>query len=198
MRFTRTLITVGFLAFSLPLAADQAQAQAQDRAKQLVESFHDALVQVMQIPGHGSREAYIEPHIASVFDTSRIAAVSLGRAWRTLPDVEQMAFIELLNELIVATYADRFDAYSRQQFVTDEVKAVRTGFVVRTRLRRDAAADVALDYFLRDDKVFNVVADGVSDLSLRRADYNSIIKSEGYERLLEHIRDKISAARSGT
>jgi phospholipid transport system substrate-binding protein len=70
--------------------------------------------------------------------------------------------------------------------------------VVRTRLRRDAAADVALDYFLRDDKVFNVVADGVSDLSLRRADYNSIIKSEGYERLLEHIRDKISAARRGT
>jgi phospholipid transport system substrate-binding protein len=192
MRFTHTLVAVGFLAISAPLAADQAQA------KQLIESFHDGLVQVMQTPDHAQRETYLEPHIANVFDTSRIAAISLGRAWRSLPDAEQIAFIELLAELIVATYADRFDGYSGQHFVTDEVQAVRTGFVVRTRLRRDAAADVALDYFLRDDKVFNVVADGVSDLSLRRADYNSIIKSEGYERLLEHIRDKISAARRGT
>ena len=40
--------------------------------------------------------------------------------------------------------------------------------------------------------MFNVVADGVSDLSVRRADYNSIVKSEGYAALLERMRDNIA------
>ena len=36
---------------------------------------------------------------------------------------------------------------------------------------------------------------GVSDLSLRRADYNSIVKKEGYASLLAHLRNKIKQAR---
>ena len=72
---------------------------------------------------------------------------------------------------------------------------MRTGDVVRTRLLREAEADVTLDYFLRAGRVFNVVADGVSDLSLRRADYSSIIKTEGFAALLTHIQRKIDEAR---
>jgi hypothetical protein len=37
----------------------------------------------------------------------------------------------------------------------------------------------------------------VSDLSLRRADYNSIVKQEGYDRLLAHIRDSIAEYEAG-
>ena len=40
--------------------------------------------------------------------------------------------------------------------------------------------------------VYNLVADGVSDLSLRRADYNSIIKEKGYDALLRHIEENIA------
>ena len=133
--------------------------------------------------------------IDAFFDITRIAAVSLGRTWRDLTDTQQTEFVSLLSELVVATYADRFDGYSGQQFVTDEVRAVRTGDVVRTRLLREAEADVTLDYFLRAGRVFNVVADGVSDLSLRRADYSSIIKTEGFAALLTHIQRKIDEAR---
>ena len=117
------------------------------------------------------------------------------RTWRDLTDAQQAEFVSLLSELVVATYADRFDGYSGQQFVTDEVRSVRTGHVVRTRLIRETEADVMLDYFLRAGRVFNVVADGVSDLSLRRADYSSIIKSEGFSALLTHIQQKIDEAR---
>ena len=169
--------------------------EMQSEARQLIEEFHAALLQAMRTPDYAARATALQPVIDASFDITRIAGISLGRTWRDLTDTQQTEFVSLLSELVVATYADRFEGYSGQQFVTDEVRAVRTGDVVRTRLLREAEADVTLDYFLRAGRVFNVVADGVSDLSLRRADYSSIIKTEGFAALLTHIQRKIDEAR---
>lgn len=160
-----------------------------------VEQLHELLVNAMQTPGQQEREALLQDHLLQLFDVNSIARISLGRTWRTLDDTRRTEFVTLLGELIVATYADRFDSFDQQSFVTDEVKTVKSGAVVVTRLLRRNGEAVTLDYYLRNDRVFNVVADGVSDLSLRRADYNSIIKNEGYESLLGHIRSKLAEAR---
>jgi len=185
----RVLAGLAMCALSTWASADEAAA------RKLVEDFHAVLAQVMRTERYADREARLADPISAAFDSRRIATISLGRTWRTLPDDQRAAFVALLVDLITATYADRFDSDSGQSFVTDEVTPVKTGFVVRTRLVRPSEEDVSLDYFLRDGKIFNVVADGVSDLSLRRADYNSIIKNEGYDALLVHIRDKIKVAR---
>jgi phospholipid transport system substrate-binding protein len=168
---------------------------ARDNARDNIEAFHATLLSVMTLPLVDEREAILQPQIQALFDVPRIAAVSLGRTWRTLTDVQRGKFAGLLSHLIVATYADRFDGFSGQQFVTNQVQTVKNGIVVRTQLLRESEAPVALDYFLRNGKVFNVVADGVSDLSLRRADYNSIVKNEGYDQLITHMESKIAAAR---
>ena len=160
-----------------------------------VESFHQVLIDVMQISDQASREEALLASITTLFDITRIASISLGRTWRSMPDEQQEAFTALLSELIVATYADRFDRYNQQHFETHSVTPVKSGFVVQTYLHRPDGDAVTLDYFMRDGRVFNVVADGVSDLSLRRADYNSIVKTQGYEALVAHMRDKITIAR---
>ena len=161
-----------------------------------VEVFHETLVAALAIDQHEAREALLLPQVEQVFDVRRIAAISLGRTWRTLTESQQAAFTDLLTTLIVATYADRFDGFNGQRFVSDATEAVKSGFIVKTRLQRSEGEDVALHYFLRNGRIFNVVADGVSDLSLRRADYNSIIKSQGYAALVAHIEEKIALARS--
>jgi phospholipid transport system substrate-binding protein len=188
----------GWPAWSITQPAAVASPAGQEAAptEAVVERFHQALIEALQLAEHSLREAHLQPRIAQAFDVRRISAISLGRTWRTLTDEQQTAFIELLTALITATYADRFDGFSGQQFVTDGVDPVKSGFIVRTRLTRSNAEDVSLHYFLRSGRIFNVVADGVSDLSLRRADYNSIIKNQGYEALLTHIADKIKLARS--
>ena len=38
----------------------------------------------------------------------------------------------------------------------------------------------------------NVVAKGVSDLSLKRAEYTAVIDSEGFDSLLNRLRGKVS------
>ena len=155
-----------------------------------VERLHTALLEAMQMADHPTREAYLRPVITDTFDARRIAGISLGRTWRSLDDVQRDDFVTLLMDLVVATYADRFDRYNDQRFVTDAVETVQANVVVQTRLLRT-------DYVLKGGRIFNVIADGVSDLSLRRADYNSILKQEGYDSLVQHLRDKTAAARNG-
>ena len=183
----RCLAAVLLVCLSLPGIADDAAA---------VQALHASLVKAMQIDTHAEREALLRPVIQDTFDIERIAGISLGRTWRELESERRQAFQEILMDLVVATYANRFREYNNQRFVTDTVEEVRKNVVVRTRLLRPGDKDVQLDYVLNKGKIFNVIADGVSDLSLRRADYNSIVKQEGYASLLQHLRDKTNAARN--
>jgi phospholipid transport system substrate-binding protein len=174
------------------------EASAADAVSRQVDAFHRVLLEVMQSQvSFGDRELRLAPAVTPFFAVPVISRISLGRTWKTLSDDSQQEFSALLEELIVATYADRFDSYSGQSFHTGSAEVASRGWVVKTELEKSDGERVRLDYYFRDGKVFNVVADGVSDLSLRRADYNSIIKAEGYERLVAHIRESIEKHRAG-
>lgn len=160
-------------------------------AEERTDEFHDTLIEVLQVGEYAARYALLEPAVERLFDLGTIARISLGRTWRTLTAEQQAAFVELLRVSVVATYASRFDEFNDQRFERVETVATRQGWVVKTQLVRRNAERVNLDYYYRDARVFNVVADGVSDLSLRRADYNSIIKQEGYVALVQYVEAKI-------
>ena len=186
-----------FLSLSLPLIG---QAVGQEPAPGVsanavevgVEAFHAQLLKVMQMPGYADRLTALEPAVARFFDMPTVSRLTLGRFWRELEPVRRSQFHDLLENLIAATYADRFDSYDGQRFVTVGSVPARQGWVVKTELIRANGERVNLDYYFNGDAVFNVVADGVSDLSLRRADYNSIIKREGFGVLLRHLQDNIA------
>jgi len=163
-----------------------------------IDGFHGLLIEVMRSgSGFEGRAALLAPVIGELFDVPTISRISLGKTWKTLEGSAQSDFSALLEELIVATYADRFDSYNDQTFHHGAAEPARRGWVVKTELEKSDGSRVTMDYYFRDGKVFNVVADGVSDLSLRRADYNSIVKNEGYEQLLAHIRENIVEHRAG-
>lgn len=174
--------------------ADEAAGVPTQAEQAAVEAFHATLLDVMQAETYAERETLVAPAIETVFDLPTIARISVGRTWKGLEEAQQSAYVAALNDLVVATYASRFNNFDNQRFETEGAKAVRSGVVVSTNLVKSDGSKVSLDYALRNGKVFNVVADGVSDLSLRRADYNSIIKTHGFERLLEYIDEKTAEA----
>jgi len=180
-------LLVGLLLWSLSSlgsAADETAAASVDR-------FHAILIEAMQTEGLYQRAALLEPAVAAFFDLGTVARISLGPTWRSLADERRAAFVDLMHRLITATYADRFDSYSGQSFARVDTVSANTGPVVKTLLNRTNDEPVSLDYYFRGAQVFNVVADGVSDLSLRRADYAGIIREEGIEGLMTHIEASI-------
>ena len=157
-----------------------------------IDGFHALLLEVMQTARYVDRVSALEPVVTGLFDIDTVSRITLGRTWRELDDTRKCEFREMLMALIVATYADRFDSFSGQRFERLESLPGRRGWVIKTQLVKANGERVNLDYYFNAGAVFNVVADGVSDLSLRRADYNSIIKQEGYDALIRNIQDNVA------
>lgn len=179
------IVVLGSLSGWVRASDDVEVAQAQ------VTVFHEHLLTMVQRPDTSARATYIRPHVAALFDVPRIAAISLGRTWRELDEAAQAAFVDLQTELIAATYADRFGYDAAPRFSIESGEAMRAGIVVRARLDAPDGRRVTLDYLSRDGRVFNVVADGVSDLALRRSEYSEIVQRVGFDGLVADIRSRV-------
>ncbi|MEX2481974.1 MAG: ABC transporter substrate-binding protein [Gammaproteobacteria bacterium] len=176
--------------------ADPAAADARPAA--VVEQLHGALLEAMRQGeelGYAGRVELLEPVIHASFDFETIASIVTGREWKSASDQQRRAFLDVFTRLSVATYATNFSDYGGEQFVTGDSEESRGARIVRTHLEPGDGDPVSLNYMLRegDDgwRIINVVAQGVSDLSLKRAEYTAVIQSEGFDSLLERLRGKL-------
>ena len=193
-------------AFVLALAALSADVRASEsEAVAVVESLHATLVENMvqgaatSLPDRVSR---LEPVVRRAFDFPAITRIALGRNWPDLDEPTRRQLQALLTELSVLTYASRFTSRDhRERFVLRESRPGRRGrMVVRTLLERDNGDPVSLDYVLQSAgdgyRIVNVLAEGVSDLSLKRAQYAAVIRDHGVDGLLERIREQVRRLRA--
>lgn len=177
------------------------QSAAGERPREpaaVIEGFHEELLALMQEDSsYTERERRMRSTIQERFDMPTIARITVGSTWRKLDEERRAALLDALTDLTAAIYADRFDSYNEHRFVTLDVSDAGGGRSrVRTQLQRVNRDSVQLDYFLLDGLIFNVVADGVSDLSLRRAEYAAILRDGGTAALLSDVRSKIEQYRN--
>jgi len=194
--WTRCVAVLAMAWLSLPAAADPSAAVA------VVERFHESLKAALATDGFEARRALLTAPIESAFDIATIARISVGAHWRELDEGQRAELVRTLADLIVATYAARFDSDNGQTFETVDAHETKPGrTLVRTKLHLKDRDDVSLDYMLREQDgapiIYNVTADGVSDLSLRRAEYSAIIERDGFEGLLAALRENTEEFAAG-
>ncbi len=188
------------LIFAMTSALGQAATEPAEKPAAVIQHFHAALLSVMkQADRLGFRGRYkkLEPQIRRTYDLPRLARLSIGRGWRHLSADQRHQFIDVFSRLVIATYASRFDGYSGERFqYVSEQPLSHHRIVAHTRLVRPDNDAVQLDYILRQSRrgwrVINVIADGVSDLALKRADYAAVLKAQGYDPLIDKLRAKIA------
>jgi len=188
------LVTVGWLP-ALPAAADPAAAS------KVVESLQNSIITAMKKGTQWSYEERfkaLEPVVDSAYHFPAISQIVLGAQWKPLTPAQQKNFIEAFTALAVAQMADKFDSHSGQQFVVTARQPIRRGQVmIRTVMKRKSEDDIRFDYVLAPIsgkwRIVNVVVDGVSDLAVKRAEYQKTIKSNGFDALMRDIRSKINA-----
>ncbi len=200
----RRLIAL-FLAAAAFVFVPPAATAETSTSSATVERLHSTLLEVMQRAdalGFEGRRERLVPVIVDGFDLAFICRIILGRHWDKLSDEERAQMVDTFTRLTITTYAARFDGFSGESFRTVEIKAMDRGReLVRTELVRPSDEPVHLDYVLHQDnerwRIVNVVAEGVSDLSLKRADYGSVIKREGFEVLMQKLEGQIAELKSG-
>jgi len=167
----------------------------------VVARLQEALLSAMkdgETMDYAGRRDRLRPVIISTHDLDFVARIVLGKYWEQLTEVQQAGFTETFRELCVGTYADKFDRYTGQRFErVDERELKRGSTLVRTKLHRKGKDSVQLDYVVvkRNDRwlIVNVVADGVSDLAVKRAEYGSIMDEDGFEALLARLKEKVAS-----
>jgi phospholipid transport system substrate-binding protein len=191
------LLTLIFLVMQIAIPLTSA---ATHPAIEVVENLHTNLLSAMKdgdTVGYKGRYERLSPVIRSSFDLASIARVAVGRYWESFNDEQRAKFVETFTKLSIATYARNFDAYSGERFkVISEKEQGDSQILVRTELTKSDGEKVQLDYILHrvnnQWRIINVIADGVSDLALKRADYSSFLKNKGFEALLSRLNEKIA------
>jgi len=168
-------------------------------AVEVVEKLHATLLAVMkegdQI-GYQGRYDRLAPVIRANFDMPFISKTVLGKYWETFNNEQRSRFVDAFTKLSIATYATNFDSYSGERFKMVSEKEVSGGrILVQSQLIRSDGGQVQLDYLLhrtsRQWRIINIIAEGVSDLALKRADYSAFLKNKGFEALIEKLNEKV-------
>ncbi|ADJ28287.1 HpnM family protein [Nitrosococcus watsonii] len=177
---------------------------AEKQPSSTVERLHNTLLEVMkeaETLGFEGRYQKLLPVITEEFDLPFVAHYTLGSSWEELSEEQQHQFIETFRELSVVDYARNFDGYSGQHFTIEKETPLPRGRIrVRGKLiDSDGSSSVVFDYLLHQTgnqwRIVNVIADGVSDLAVKRAEYRHIIKAEGFDSLLGKLKEKIALYR---
>jgi phospholipid transport system substrate-binding protein len=187
-------------------AAESELAATASGPSQIVDTLHKNLLQVMKNATALSYEGRVKqliPVVHELFDLSFMAEKSVGRHWKTLEDADRTRLLTTFRRFIVANYAGRFSGYSGQVFETlKEEPSAHSTMLVHSRILIRDGETIQLNYRLRrvEDRwrIIDVYLNGtVSELALRRSEYSSVIKREGFEALLSALDKRIDDLAAG-
>jgi phospholipid transport system substrate-binding protein len=173
---------------------------------EIVESFHRSLLEVMKSAATTKvqgRYEKLESPIGTTFNLPVMMQIASGTKWRTASDAEKAKLVDAFKRVSVGTYAQRFDGFSGEKFETIGVQDGPSGSkLVQTRIVRPNNDPVPITYVTRkfgdEWRVVDViVSNGISELAVRRSEYNRILNSGGPGELVSKLNQKADAILAG-
>jgi len=166
-----------------------------------ITSLQQGLIAAARERSVENRYKALEPLVLATHDLPYIAEFALRRQWGSLADADRQRFVAAFQRLSVMTYATRFKAVGPETFGPVAAGAPDASGRVRvsTTVARADQPDVSLEYLLQRDepgwRIINIVADGVSDLALKRAEYQRVFTSGGIAGLLAELEQQTERLR---
>jgi phospholipid transport system substrate-binding protein len=194
--FLTSCVLVACAAF-----APRGAAADVDAPDATITTLQQALIAASRGASIDERYRALEPVIVATHDLPYIAEFALRRQWSSLAEADRQRFVAAFQRLSVMTYAARFKAVGADTFrpVAAQPADASGRVTVTTAVARAGQPDVSLEYVLQQDakgwRIINVIADGVSDLALKRAEYQRLYASGGIDGLIAEIeaqRDRLS------
>jgi phospholipid transport system substrate-binding protein len=192
-------IVTALLGSTVAWVAAAETELATDTPRATVETLHAGLVAAAREAGDApveERYRLLEPVVTATHDLPYIAEFALRRQWPSLSDDERERFVAAFERLSVMTYAARFRGIAEDAFTVAGVEEAGGSRVeVDAAIVRPDADDVPLEYLLeqRDGqwRIINIVADGVSDLALKRAEYQRLLANGSIEDLIGDLEAQV-------
>jgi phospholipid transport system substrate-binding protein len=165
----------------------------------VVEEFQKHLLSVMkQSKSLTVKERYdlLLPAIEGSFQLHVMIGIAAGSYWKTANREQRERLANAFKRKNISTVATLFRGYSGQVFETlGEKEAPQNTQLVQTQIVSPDGDAIELDYRLIETKngwkIIDVIIDkGISEMSVRRSEYNDILKKGGISALIDILNGK--------
>lgn len=134
------------------------------------------------------------------FDVKTIGRWVLGRYWRRASNQEKAEYLALFEDLIIATYVDRFTKYSGEKLtITKSISKGERDAVVFSKIDLpQSKTPLSVDWRVRAKsgkyKIIDVMVEGVSMGQTQRSEFASVISKNGghVQGLLNELRKRLN------
>ncbi len=203
----RKTIFAFFVAVVFTLSQSVAAGELEDGAKAFIKSLASEAIASLtdENKPRADRVAAFRTLFEEKFAVDAIGRWTLGRNWRRATEAEQKEFLVLFEDLMVATYVDRFQDYSGEELkIAKSVPVDENRATVHTEIfRPDAANTKPISVLWRVGrqgdiyKILDVVVEGASMSVTLQREFTSIIKNTGsVGGLIEELRKKTESLKT--
>ncbi len=172
-------------------------ARANDSPTAVVQQPADAVVVVLADKSltADQKRTKIQDIVYDHFDFNTLARLVLARNWKQLSPEQQKDFVEEFKKHLSMTYGKNVETYNNERAeVTGDRTEPGGDWTVKTKILRPGAADILVDYRLRQEdgswKVIDVIIEGVSLVANFRSQFQEIVSNQGPQKLIDLLREK--------
>lgn len=191
---------MAFVALMVVATALPVVAGITDEVKKTVDEVVKIVKDKELKKNEGSRRQALKQAISGIFDFTEMARRSLGRYWNQRTPAERTEFVDRFATLLENSYANKIESYHNEKitYISESVDGDYSE--VKSMITSASRDEFSLDYKLLNENgkwmVYDVVIEGVSLVSNYRSQFNKIISEQGYEGLLQRLRNKSDVVRN--
>lgn len=193
-----TLMLSTAKSFAQPEVIDP-YVMIQDAATATFARMKDEKALIAQNPEH--LRTIMRENLLPYVDYRFSAFMVLGKNARNVPKPQLAEFVNVFKEYLVTTYANAMGYYD-DQTVSFEPSGDYIGkktITVRALIQDEGRPDIKVAFKVRYDsrtnawKGYDMVAEGISLLSSKRSEFETIIRQEGVDKVIALMQEKINA-----
>jgi phospholipid transport system substrate-binding protein len=203
--------SIGFVAIAIVVTAGAlARAAAQDSQPDPMASVKAVVDQTIVVfknkqIAEADRQQKLRTIAESRFDFGEMAKSSVGYHWRDFTPAQRSEFVPLFTKFIEDAYLSRIEEYSVEK-VDQQIQSSVIQFnkettdgdyaqVYSTVVLKDRSDPIQVNYQMRRDgsewKIYDISIDAISVIANYRNQFNRVLNSDGYDKLISIMREKI-------
>ncbi|MDR3439650.1 ABC transporter substrate-binding protein [Telmatospirillum sp.] len=185
------------------LLAVPFQAHADDSSPRIVvQNLCGGLLQSMKQAaqlGFQGRADKLTKVVTDSYDMPAATKATLGTSFAKLSADEAHQLTDAFTRFSIASYADQFDGWDGEAFEVGDPRPSTDGTViVPSRIVNKAGQGTEIDYLLHQNgdrwQIVDVLLDGtISQTAVRRSEFVSIFRRDGFPGLIGMLNQKIAA-----
>lgn len=142
----------------------------------------------------------LEQEMLPYVDYKFAALKVLGKYFRSVPKEKVPEFIQVFREYLITTYALALGYYNDQEVVFEPTKDLdddSKSVTVRALVKEQGRPDIKLAFKVRKSsqtdewKAYDMVAEGISMLSSKQSEFESILRQQGIDAVIDLMQEKI-------